>query len=557
MRIRQKILLILVILLAVLIRFYGIDWDKGYHLHPDERMIIMVADNIKIPKNLTLVNLLSPDSSLNPNFFAYGSFPIYLLKGTGVIFTKVFNNSSLSTYNNLLYVGRILSLVFDIGTVLVVFNIAQLLKNNIKSSLIASFLYTISVLPIQASHFYAVDILLTFLSTITLYLLLTFRQKPSFKNALFIGLGLGLAVATKITILLLVIPILITLLLVYFKTKSITRVFSYLIVIFTFAFLIFSLVMPFALIDNQQFIQQVLQQLKMNNNAYIFPYTLQYVGTIPYWYYLKNILFWGLGIFYGVSALFSTVVVSLKAIKSKGLLILVIFFWVYFGVVGKSAVKFMRYMLPLYPLFAIFTAYVVEIVLNKINKKYLLIVICYLFLVLIWPFSFIQIYSRTHTRQAATFWINQNIPLGSNIGVEHWDDRLPLMGGEHYVSIEYPLYEQDNEIKWANLRERISQTDYIILASNRLYIPLQKLTDCAKYKVCYPITNRYYKNLFSGKLGFNLIGTFSSYPKLPFTNIEIIDDGADESFTVYDHPKILIFKNEMHYNPEMIRQILQ
>lgn len=557
----QKTLFFLTILLAILIRFYGIDWDKGYHLHPDERMIIMVADRLTLPKPLNITNLLSPQSTLNPQFFAYGSFPIYLLKASGSLLAKVFKNSDFAYYSGLLYVGRILSVLFDIGTVLIVFKIAQILRKNNRIPLLASFLYTISVLPIQASHFYAVDILLTFLSTTTLYLMLVFSQKPSFKNAAFVGVSLGLALATKITIILLVVPVLISLLLIFSKTKLFIKTGMYLLTVFTFAFLLFTLTMPYAILDFPKFYKQIAEQLKMNSNPYIFPFTLQYVGTPPYLYYLKNIMLWGLGTPLAVSAFASILfltVSSIKKIRARqlSLLILLTFFWIYFLVVGKSAVKFMRYMLPLYPLFAIFTAYVIGNVLNKFKKRHLLFVTCFVLLVLIWPFSFIQIYSRTHTRLTATYWINQRVPLGSNIGVEHWDDRLPLMGGERYVSIEYPLYEQDNEIKWANLRERISQTDYIILASNRLYVPLQKLTDCTKYKVCYPITARYYQTLFSGELGFVQVARFSSYPKIPFTNIEIVDDSADESFIVYDHPVIYIFKNTKYYGSEILRQII-
>jgi len=40
------------------------------------------------------------------------------------------------------------------------------------------------------------------------------------------------------------------------------------------------------------------------------------------------------------------------------------------------------------------------------------------------------------------------------------------------------------------------------------------------------------------------VAEFTSYPhiKIGSKQLEIIDDKADESFTVYDHPKIMIFK---------------
>jgi hypothetical protein len=43
---------------------------------------------------------------------------------------------------------------------------------------------------------------------------------------------------------------------------------------------------------------------------------------------------------------------------------------------------------------------------------------------------------------------------------------------------------------------------------------------------------------------YKKIKEFSSYPTLHFMGLryEIDDSWADESFTVYDHPKVMIFK---------------
>jgi len=69
---------------------------------------------------------------------------------------------------------------------------------------------------------------------------------------------------------------------------------------------------------------------------------------------------------------------------------------------------------------------------------------------------------------------------------------------------------------------------------------------CAKLPSdrCYQRTAIYYQELFSGKLGFKKVAEFTQYPTIPFLNIEIDDQKADESFTVYDHPKVMIFKKE-------------
>ena len=66
------LLLFCIVLLGAVARFWNLDWDAGaYTLHPDEWALNQV------------VRRLGPD--LNPHFFFYGSFPIYLYRGTAEV----------------------------------------------------------------------------------------------------------------------------------------------------------------------------------------------------------------------------------------------------------------------------------------------------------------------------------------------------------------------------------------------------------------------------------------------------------------------------------------
>ncbi len=107
-----------------------------------------------------------------------------------------------------------------------------------------------------------------------------------------------------------------------------------------------------------------------------------------------------------------------------------------------------------------------------------------------------------------------------------------------------PLYEADNSAeKWQTIAKNLNEADYLILASNRLWKPLPRLADCQS-QPCYPKTARYYESLFAGRLGFEMVAAFSSFPQTPILGLEIKDTAADESFTVYDHPQVFIFKKE-------------
>ena len=116
-----KILLLLILLIAAFFRFYGLNWDNNFLLHPDERMILMTANKLSFPKPLSISSLLSKESSLNPNFFAYGSFPIYLLKFSSYVAGEIMNITWLNGFNKLHYIGRFYSALFDLGTVFIIF----------------------------------------------------------------------------------------------------------------------------------------------------------------------------------------------------------------------------------------------------------------------------------------------------------------------------------------------------------------------------------------------------------------------------------------------------
>ena len=72
------IYLLLIIIVGFYLRTFNVNWDGGFYFHPDERAIVMFTVPLQLPKNLN--EFLSPASHLNPHFFAYGNFPLYILR---------------------------------------------------------------------------------------------------------------------------------------------------------------------------------------------------------------------------------------------------------------------------------------------------------------------------------------------------------------------------------------------------------------------------------------------------------------------------------------------
>ncbi len=173
--------------------------------------------------------------------------------------------------------------------------------------------------------------------------------------------------------------------------------------------------------------------------------------------------------------------------------------------------------------------------------------------------------------------------FGSHVANEHWDDAIPLRmegrdGFGMYKGIELQMYAEDEPRKLDDLIQWLNDADYIFLTSNRLYGSIPRLP------MRYPMTTRYYSLLFSEQLGFKRIKTFESYPALgPLTlpDQETAADAmhaagiqdvsalvaagerpsgwfprAEEAFSVYDHPRVVIFQKTEDFSPEKVRELL-
>src|SRR5579862_4636252 len=176
-----------IVLFAFALRIYGLNWDVNNHLHPDEREIVFQAMCLNFPGG-PRVGSCAPaytgpgwffniNSPLNPHFFAYGSFPLYLLAFvahslawlttiTGGAFRPT-DGGAWDDFNHFTLIGRVLSALFDTGSVLLSGLIARRLMGRWAGALAAAFVATIPF-EVQVSHFYAVDTVLLFFILLTL-----------------------------------------------------------------------------------------------------------------------------------------------------------------------------------------------------------------------------------------------------------------------------------------------------------------------------------------------------------------------------------------------------
>ncbi len=169
----------------------------------------------------------------------------------------------------------------------------------------------------------------------------------------------------------------------------------------------------------------------------------------------------------------------------------------------------------------------------------------------------------------------------NTVGVVHesaWDDGLPLMmngyipydtfNGIFRGDLNLDMYAPDDQAKRERFFQMLSQGEYIFMSSNRQWGTIPRVPER------YPLSTAYYRALvgcpgdldtvtcynqaepgrFEGQLGFELIKTFTSYPTLG--GVEFNDQYAEEAFSVYDHPKVMIFRKTDDFDSQKLAAFL-
>jgi hypothetical protein len=173
----------------------------------------------------------------------------------------------------------------------------------------------------------------------------------------------------------------------------------------------------------------------------------------------------------------------------------------------------------------------------------------------------------------------------STIATESWDEAVPVRyagrdGYSIYHGVEVQRQWEDTPEKLNALVDWLTQSDYVTMSSARAYAPM------SRQPRHFPLTSEYYRALFNGELGFKLAASIESYPTLgPFNFpdqettqylglwpdptrcplagvstcrnlINVPMPPAEEAFSVYDHPRVLIFEKTPDFDPEKVRAIL-
>ncbi|HRN95968.1 MAG TPA: glycosyltransferase family 39 protein [Candidatus Levybacteria bacterium] len=541
---KSTFLLVLLLILGTLLRFYNLNWGAPYYFHPDERNIASAIDQLHFPDNL------------NPKFFAYGSIPIYITYSIGIVINSILSiTDSVKdifdvSFEQAILIGRFFSATLSVGTILLLYKTARMFVSQ-RFSLLAAFLATCSVGLIQYAHFGTFEMYLTFFSLLLLYVLIKYQQSHFFKYFLYSIFIIGILTAIKISSLILFpLPLLLAFNIALKKRYRIRKMIfiplSKSIISILFVGAIFVVTNPFVLLDFQSFSGSIQYESGVATGSIPVFYTGTFYNTVPILFqslyvmpFLLNPVVW----IFVLPALTILCIQSLKKSNQHYRLILIFFLFLFIPQ-AILFVKWTRYMVPtlpiLYLIIVIFLSFLQKSIVSKKPLYTWIIPTMSIILIsssIIWTGALVKtVYSDTDTRVAAAQAMIPRGQIPTTVLSEVYDMGIvPFDIAFSDIHLFDFYHIEDNQILQQDLPSLLSQSDIFILPSQRLI----KSRTLNNEKFSHG--NRFYQSVQTSS-------RFSQIYKTPcdvWCSLLYLGDpvyGVEETANVFDRPTVSIYK---------------
>jgi len=559
---------LLVVGLLFYTRFVGLDWGLPYPMHPDERNMANAIQRLSCELQNQKFEI---QNCFNPHFFAYGQFPLYL----GYFLIWIYRGFSdfgkmIIFFEEATLALRVISAMALILSAIIVIKVIKVITGIKKEKIWWWLMVIFSPFFIQFSHFGTTEALLMFFYLLLIYLgLLFLDQKIDLLYFLKVSaIVSGLALATKVSSLIfLVLPLLI----IFFISKEtfVKKIFllGYFFSLSLIEAVIFS---PHNFISWPDFYSTFKYERAVALGEIKTFYTKQFDYSLPIVFQLIKVIPAAMG-FVSLISFIGFIRFIGKKKKDKKIIFLFGAFLIYFLPNAVIYAKWTRFLAPVFPIILIFGIIFLEKI--RVIKVIKIIIVI---LGILPGIAYLSIYQNPDIRFQASEWIFKNIPENSYILSETANVvDIPIISQKSKVKsqklleknlqiISFNFYDLDqNETLQKDLIYHLDRADYIFVPSRRIFANytcfwpekrnnfLDNLSyekkRCDKLKKEFPKLNQYYQNLFSGRLGFEKVAEFSSSPKIYFfgkTLFEFPDEQTEETWTVFDHPVIRIYKRD-------------
>ena len=532
MRVLGYALIFILITIACFWRFSNLNWGEPFFFHPDERNIASSVSQLKFPTNL------------HPHFFAYGTFPIYVIYVSSLLWKAL---QPIVSFETAILVSRAYSAILSILLTIFVFIVGKQIKNT-TTALFAFTLSIFSVGLIQFAHLGTFEMWLSFEFLLLFYFLNKFLSTKKRIYGLGSSVTLGLLLSTKVSSFA-IVPLFASAI-VFAYRKRLCSLVSHLLLFFFVASGVFISTSPFAVLDYPGFFSSIQYEASVALGRLPVFYTEVFIGAIPVVFQFTHVYPFLFNPILSFLLIPSFLYVSYVAFKRRdpGLFLLVGFFASLFFSQAFLFAKWTRYMVPTLPFAYLMIAISVSDFLRLLTKKYndaktqparycnyiSIIAVSVIGVVSIgYALSYvITVHLKKDVRIQAAQWAKNHISLNASIATEAYDlGILPFNSLFSNITLlnTYQL-EQDDIVP------NLETFDYIILPSQRV------ITSRLINPNVFPKGHSFYQNLFDEKSGFKKV---YETPCDLWCNILYLGDPTfrfEQTANIFDRPQVLIFK---------------
>ncbi len=530
---RTHLFVLLLTIVGALLHFYNLNWGAPFYFHPDERNIASAVSRLEFP------------SEMNPQFFAYGSVPIYIIYFTGILLSKF--QTTVVSFELAIQISRAYSALFATALIPILFLIGRKLKNE-TVGLVAAFLATTSVGFIQYAHFGTFEMWLTFFSVLLFWACLTIKHLTKQKT-LTLGLLTGILVAIKISHLVILPIIFLVIVLKKWQEKKnkllpfFLHTISIVLLFIISAFFVYYTSNPFVFIDTTSFKSTMDYESSLALGKFPVFYTGEFFNSIPIIFQFNKIYPFLLNPLITILFIPSFFYLLWKSIQTKNqsYKLLTTFFLILFLSQAFLFAKWTRYMIPTLPFVFLIIAIALSNFFNNKRQQFNNVTMITIVIInTIFAFSyFITAFVKPDTRVAAYQFAQKTVPFASPILSEVYDLGIVPFNDSYTNIILFNFYELDNnspDVTTGGLQRELSQREYIVLPSQRI-IKTRLMNN-----ENFPQGNVFYKNLSNGSLGYKKI---YETPCDLFCKITYLGNPSyrfEETANVFDRPTVMIFK---------------
>jgi 4-amino-4-deoxy-L-arabinose transferase-like glycosyltransferase len=556
----HALLLLLIIAAGGAVRFYNLGWGAPYyHFHIDEHFVFMGA--LEIRKDFFSAGQAS-------KFFMYSPLPMYILIGVMEVWDAIagpLDVADKADGTTFMIMGRAISAAFGTATIPLVYLIASRVSGR-TAGLIGAALTAAGVLHLRDSHFFSVDVSLTFFSVLAWLGMIHMATHGTTRSYVYTGLAIAGGLLCKYSAAFLLPIALLAHVLAPGRperTASFRAWFRWLMrgaIPGIVAVVTFLALDPFILLSFDKFRADIAELVTGPMSGDIRAiWGAQFTNIQPRTFWFTNILWWGLGPAFEIWALLG--VAWLLWRRDKVALMAAAFPIIYYIVAGRTILPFARYGVPLVPALAVTAAALSADLLarpawRRIGQVATAVVLA---VTILYAAAYMNVFIKPDARLEASEYLLRRVPEGARILVEP-SHNIPPMGSyltKPDFNVDYVLWGRDSErrdyyhlfaldtYRWlydprpspeekrAYIEERLAAVDYVVIDDTFLQF-YEHLPESE-----HGVVKQYYEDLFAGRLGFRLMRTFKVYPRLFGTDIN--DDAAELSFRLFDHPRVFVF----------------